>query len=246
MRGPIKLKGHDIHWRAYIPNMITSGNLLCGMLSLILTMKGQYFPAAWLVAFAVFFDFMDGKVARMLGVSSAFGVEFDSLGDVVSFGVAPAILVYSTTLSSVPGVGGALVAVFFTLCGALRLARFNVVHVPGPFQGLPIPAGGLFLASWAIAGISLPPAIMAAMVALAGALMISTVSYSNLKGLKRGGVDRKRMLFLKVLVATVVFLLKEKALLALISVYIISGLIRFDWQAWLSIEEEDSVEYDGD
>ena len=89
MRRRLKIRGQEIHWRAYIPNMITSGNLLCGMLSLILTLKGQICPAAWLIAFAVFFDFMDGKVARMLGVSSAFGVEFDSLGDVVSFGRRP-------------------------------------------------------------------------------------------------------------------------------------------------------------
>ena len=79
--------------RNNIPNMITSGNLLCGMLSLILTVRGHYLPAAWMIPCAVFFDFMDGKVARAMGVSSDFGVEFDSLGDVVSFGVAPAVLV---------------------------------------------------------------------------------------------------------------------------------------------------------
>lgn len=237
MKRRIKIRGQDIHWRAYIPNMITSGNLLCGMLSLILTLKGQIYPAAWLIAFAVFFDFMDGKVARMLGVSSAFGEEFDSLGDVVSFGVAPAILMFSVSLSQISGVWGALVAVFFTLCGALRLARFNVVHMPGPFQGLPIPAAGLFLVSWVMARITLNPYLMALLVMLAGSLMISTIPYSNLKGLKRSMVNRKKMIFLKLMILVVAVSLKEKALLVLLSMYIASGLIKFDWENWLSTEE---------
>lgn len=237
MKRRLKIRGHEIHWRSYIPNMITSGNLLCGMLSLILTLKGQIYPAAWLIAFAVFFDFMDGKVARMLGVSSAFGAEFDSLGDVVSFGVAPAILVFSSSLSQITGVWGALIAVFFALCGALRLARFNVVHMPGPFQGLPIPAAGLFVVSWIMAKIALPPYLMATLVIFAGGLMISTVSYSNLKGLKRGMVNRRKMTFLKLLTLVVAVTLREKALLVLLSIYIASGLIKFDWESWLSIEE---------
>ncbi len=244
MKRKLKIRGHEIHWRSYVPNMITSGNLLCGMLSLILTMKGHFVPAAWLIAFAVFFDFMDGKVARLLGVSSAFGVEFDSLGDVVSFGVAPAMLVYATSLSSISGVWGALVAVFFALCGALRLARFNVVHMPGPFQGLPIPAGGLFLASWTMAKVALPPSVMAVLALVTGALMISTVAYSNLKGLKRGFVDRRRFMFLKLAVLVVMLSLRERAMLALMSVYILSGLIRFDWEDWLSTAQEDPLEAD--
>ncbi len=245
MKRRIRLKGREFHWRSYIPNMITSGNLLCGMLSLILTMKGQVIPSAWLIAFAVFFDFMDGKVARMLGVSSAFGVEFDSLGDVVSFGVAPALLIYRSSLSTMPGVAGALVAVFFALCGALRLARFNVIHVPGPFQGVPIPAGGLFLVSWIIAGITLPPLVMAALAVLTGGLMISSVPYGNLKGIKKGSVNRLRLLSLKILVLAAVVILRERALLALISIYMVSGLLRFDWEHWLSLAEDEAAEVDG-
>ena len=126
---------------------------------------------------------------------------------------------------------------FFALCGALRLARFNVVHMPGPFQGLPIPAAGLFLVSWIMARMSLSPYVMAVLVMFAGGLMISTVSYSNLKGLKRGMVDRRRMAFLKLLILVVVVTLREKSLLVLLSIYIASGLIKFDWESWLSTEE---------
>lgn len=242
MNKKLKIRGHEVHWRSYIPNMITSGNLLCGMLSLILTMKGHFVPAAWLIAFAVFFDLMDGRVARLLGVSSAFGVEFDSLGDLVSFGVAPAMLVYATSLSDISGVWGALVAVFFALCGALRLARFNVIHMPGPFQGLPIPAGGLFLASWTMARTAFPPSLMAVFVLTVGALMISTVPYSNMKGLKRSAVNRKRLMFLLATVLAVVLALRERSMPALGAVYIVSGLLHFDWEGWLSEDQDDPLE----
>ena len=244
MKRRINLKKREIHWRQYVPNMITSGNLLCGILSLILTMKGVYVPAAWLIVFAVFFDFMDGKVARMLGVSSAFGVEFDSLGDVVSFGVAPAILIYATYLQTLPGVVGALIAAFFALCGALRLARFNVIHVPGPFQGLPIPAGGLFLASWVMARVEASPLVMVLVVMFSGLLMISSFPYGNLKGLKKGFVDKKKMLFIKGSMAVIVVLLREKSPLVLISLYIISGLLKFNWENWLFLASEDHAGVD--
>ena len=141
--------------KTLIPNMITCGNMLSGMLSLVLAFHGHFVPASWLVFFAVFFDFMDGKMARKLGGSSSFGMELDSLADVVSFGVAPAMIIYSVYLKGFFGVTGAIVAAFFALCGALRLARFNVHHVDGSFQGLPIPAGGHFLVSFVVAGISL-------------------------------------------------------------------------------------------
>jgi CDP-diacylglycerol--serine O-phosphatidyltransferase len=124
--------------------MITSGNILSGILSMILTLQGHYQPAAWLILAAVFFDAMDGKMARSLGGSTEFGVELDSLADVVSFGAAPALLFYAVFLWGWFGIVGALAAAFFGLCGALRLARFNVqigVIDSRFFNGLPIPGG---------------------------------------------------------------------------------------------------------
>ncbi|MBR2208493.1 MAG: CDP-diacylglycerol--serine O-phosphatidyltransferase, partial [Synergistaceae bacterium] len=142
--------------------MVTSGNLLCGVFSLMMTLNEKYTVAAWLIFFAVLFDGFDGKVARMLGGGSQFGLEFDSLADLVSFGVAPAILLYQVSVRSV-NLLGVVAASFFALCVALRLARFNIVHVPGPFQGLPCPAGGLFVASFVIARLDskIPALIMA-------------------------------------------------------------------------------------
>ena len=231
----IMKRRRHIPFREIAPNMVTSGNLLCGMLSLILAIHGSFVPAAWLIFAAVFFDFMDGKVARSLGGGSQFGLEFDSLADVVSFGVAPAVLLYIVYLKGFMGVSGALVASFFALCGALRLARFNVVHVTGHFQGIPIPAAGLFVASFVIAGVHLPPWVTMALLAATGALMISSVPYGNLKGIKKGQGDRKKFLLLTSLMVAIFVFLRSAGPLAAISIYVISGLVRFDWGKWLSL-----------
>lgn len=238
MRSP-RQKYKSISFREIAPNMITSGNLMCGMFSLILTLRGQYVPAGWLIAMAVFFDFMDGKVARSLGGGSKFGLEYDSLADVISFGVAPAILMYSVYLKGFFGVAGALVASFFALCGALRLARFNIVHVPGPFQGLPIPAGGLFLASFAIGGLSLPSWMAAIMAALAGALMISSIPYGNLKGIKK--TNRRRVALFYVTCIALVLGLHSRSVLAAMVIYITSGFLRIDWSRFFSQHDGEDI-----
>jgi CDP-diacylglycerol--serine O-phosphatidyltransferase len=232
--------------KTIIPNMITSGNILCGMLSLVLAFHGHFVPASWLIFIAVVFDFMDGKMARKLGGSSSFGMELDSLADVVSFGVAPAMIMYSVYLKDFYGVAGAIVAAFFALCGALRLARFNVHHVDGSFQGLPIPAAGHFVVSFVVAAVYLPPAVMAVIVAATGFLMISNVSFSNLKALKRGNMDHRKALFLWAFAFMLIAVLRNRAPLAGILIYIVSGFAGVDWGKWLSLEtlEEDDLAED--
>lgn len=234
-----KYADRTIPFRTIIPNMITCGNMLCGMLSLALSFHGHFAPAAWLIYIAVFFDFMDGKMARKLGGSSSFGMELDSLADVVSFGVAPAMVMYGAYLSEFFGVTGAVVAAFFAICGALRLARFNVQHVDGSFQGLPIPAGGHFVVSFLVAGIQLHPALMAIIVAATGVLMISSVPFGNLKALKPGNLDKKKALFLWAFTFMLILVLKNKAPLACILIYIASGFAGVDWGKWLSLETAD-------
>ena len=241
---PRKKSKKPIPFRHIIPNMVTSGNLLCGMFSLILTYNGRFVPAAWMVFFAVIFDGLDGKVARSLGGGSQFGLEYDSLADLVSFGVAPGMMMYAASLKNFGGLMGAIIACFFALCVALRLARFNVVHVPGPFQGLPSPAGGLFVASFALAGLPLDtvPAMMAVVLLMTGFLMISSVPYTNLKKLTKKSANRKKCFLVLGVVSLSFILLHGAASLVFFSVYIISGLLRFDWERWLLLPTEDVVE----
>jgi CDP-diacylglycerol--serine O-phosphatidyltransferase len=204
------------------------------MFSLILTYQRHFLPSALVLVMAVFFDYMDGKVARSLGGSSAFGEELDSLADALSFGAAPAFLIYARYIGIEGGTVGALGAAFFALCGVLRLARFNVTHVMGSFQGLPIPAGGMALAAIVIADIPLGGRLALAVMVGIGTLMISTVPYGNLKLLRKGNVNKLKVLLLMGLVVSCFAALREKALLALIGMYIVSGPLEVNWGSWLA------------
>ena len=121
----------------FIPNTVTLINLALGFLSLYLTMEGLYNEAAYAIFGAMIMDGVDGRLARRLRVVSEFGKELDSLSDLVSFGVAPALLAYAMRLY-LWGFKGVIVAIAFTLCGAFRLARFNVIGSTTYFIGVPI------------------------------------------------------------------------------------------------------------
>ena len=132
-----------------LPNLITTGGLFAGFYGIVATMNGDYQIAAWFILISAVFDTLDGKVARLTGTTSRFGVEYDSLVDVVSFGVAPGLLMYSWALQSF-GKFGWLAAFLYVVCGALRLARFNIqvnTVESRRFVGLPIPAAAGMVAS---------------------------------------------------------------------------------------------------
>lgn len=126
-----------------IPNLLTIGNLVCGVLSITLNMSGLIMLSSIFIFIAAIFDLLDGRVARKLKVNSEFGVELDSLADIVSFGVAPALLFHSI---SAPSILTSLAFILFPTMGALRLAKFSAKPTIGYFKGLPIPAAGLPLA----------------------------------------------------------------------------------------------------
>jgi len=229
-------KKSSLSWREIIPNMVTSGNIVSGIISLIFSFHGYYYEAGWAIFAAVFFDFMDGLVARGLSGGTQFGIEFDSIADVVSFGAAPALLFYGAYMQDIMIAGG-IAACSFSLCGGLRLARFNVVHSAGSFQGIPIPAAGLFISSFAIAGIMLPP-IIAAIIAFSMAiLMVSNIPYGNLKTLRKGYADKVKFTLLFTFMFLIAFLNKDFAPLIFMSIYTASGFLRFDWGKWLSLPQ---------
>jgi CDP-diacylglycerol--serine O-phosphatidyltransferase len=169
--------------RSLIPNLLTALNLVLGMFSIISTFNGDFYYAALFVVAAMIADGLDGRAARYFKVSSDFGKELDSLCDLVSFGVAPAILAYSFLLKDFDKLGY-LVAATFATCGALRLARFNVNAsvVKGYFMGLPIPAAGCALATFVMLGMKPSGWIFPFMVLVFAYLMVSTVKYPDFKG----------------------------------------------------------------
>jgi CDP-diacylglycerol---serine O-phosphatidyltransferase len=132
-----------------LPNLFTSASLFCGFYSMIASFKEYFVPAAIAILVAIIFDGLDGRVARMTNTTSKFGAEYDSLADVISFGIAPALLAYSWSLS-IYGKFGWIVAFLFVLCGALRLARYNIqigIIESKVFNGLPIPAAAAVVAT---------------------------------------------------------------------------------------------------
>jgi CDP-diacylglycerol---serine O-phosphatidyltransferase len=132
-----------------LPNLFTTASLFSGFYSIIASMKGMYEVAAWTILIAIVFDGLDGRIARMTHTTSKFGAEYDSLADLVAFGVAPALLAYHWALMSY-GKWGWLVSFLFVTCGALRLARFNVqigIMDSKVFNGLAIPAGASVIAT---------------------------------------------------------------------------------------------------
>ncbi len=173
-----------------IPSLFTAGNLMCGFFSIIATFRGDYVNAALLILLANVFDGIDGYAARLTQTTTQFGVEFDSLADVVSFGVAPAILVYFWAL--VPWQNwGWLAASTYVVCGALRLSRFNVQAQGASkkyFVGLPIPAAAQMITSsvilyYYLGGAGAPNRHLTFLLVIYGlaALMVSNVPYFSLK-----------------------------------------------------------------
>lgn len=134
-----------------VPSMFTLANLFFGFWSMVLTARGDFYRASWYIVIAGILDMLDGRIARMSKTGSRFGAELDSLVDLVSFGLAPALLIYHQAFADREGFGW-LFCYAFVMCVALRLARFNALdsgHTPsGTFQGLPSPAAGMTLATY--------------------------------------------------------------------------------------------------
>lgn len=171
-----------------LPNLITTMNMFSGFVAIVQTIKGEYLIAAYAIVAAAIFDQLDGRVARMTRSMSKFGAEYDSLCDLVSFGVAPAILLYLWALQPFGRLGW-LVSFLFTACGALRLARFNVqanIIEKSYFQGLPIPMAAGIVASSVLAFTDqqIDPKGnwgLLAMTALLAVVMVSTFRYRSFK-----------------------------------------------------------------
>ena len=191
-------KGSKRHKAAMhlIPNLFTTGNLFCGIFAILSVFNATYMAAAIAVLVAMIFDVLDGKSARMTNSTSHFGLEYDSLSDVVSFGVAPGLLLYSWALSG-QGTFGVAVMFAYVAMGAVRLARFNATVTMSDgkyFTGLAIPAAAGVIASMVIfdhyivrAGAEVKPIAVLIVTLLLSFLMVSTIKYRSFKDLKFRG-----------------------------------------------------------
>lgn len=174
-----------------IPSLLTVGNLFLGIVAIILIFNEKPEMAAIMVLIAMLLDGVDGRVARALNVQSEFGKELDSLSDVISFGVAPAFIMYVVAFQDLSPALAWIVTALFPICGALRLARFNVITSnAGYFIGLPIPAAGGVLATMALFKDEIPVSILLTSTIVLSLLMVSTIRYPNFKkvGIPRNAI----------------------------------------------------------
>ncbi|MBS1106246.1 MAG: CDP-diacylglycerol/serine O-phosphatidyltransferase [Deltaproteobacteria bacterium] len=222
-----------------LPQLFTTANLFFGFYTIVQAQAGNFFNASLGIVFAGICDGLDGRVARLSKTTSKFGLEYDSLADIVSFGLAPAILAFHAGHLEGFRRSGFVIAFLFVACAALRLARFNVhtSRYSGRFEGLPSPAAAgmvsvtqlfvSFLRDEQI-GVAVPEPLVAAGVAALGLLMVSAIPYRSFKG-----VDLRhsyRAIVGMVLALAVVIQEPQIALFVIGALYVASGPVEWAWR----------------
>jgi CDP-diacylglycerol--serine O-phosphatidyltransferase len=216
-----------------LPSMFTLANMFCGYACVVYAMRGEYETAAPFIGIALVLDALDGRIARITGTATAFGVEFDSLADVVSFGIAPAILTFSWGLQGLGRLGWA-VGFLFVTAAALRLARFNIQHHTDKryFVGLPSPAAAAVPAATIYAFPAGPPpqnipaALATLLVVIVPAfLMVSTIRFRSFKTFDLQARRPHQVLILVALALIAVATHPKPVLVLLAYSYLLSGLL---------------------
>lgn len=218
----------------FIPNTFTALNMACGFSAILFAFNGQFYKACMFIVLGAIFDSVDGRLARLTNTQSSFGEQFDSLSDLVSFGVAPAIVYYLRFLTEA-GRPGMVAAFFFILCGALRLARFNATidkNKSDYFQGLPIPGGATAVISMILISISLPEileyrALTVGYLLFYAVLMISNIPFPSFKKSDWVKNHKKQVLMIIFLIFASLFIYEEVMIPAIITFYVVASLIYY-------------------
>lgn len=236
--------------KSFIANTVTSFNIFCGFLSILYTSQADFKMAAIFIIAAAIFDTMDGIVARLLNTTSKFGVELDSLSDVVSFGAAPSFLVYKAYAYQF-GVWGILASSLILIFGALRLARFNImlddIKNKGDFTGLPIPLSAITISTLVITyyeqgKIKEPYNILfLPLVIILSFLMVSKIRYNAFPKLKDRKLKEKVFLFFILIIALILAIITNGEILFYIFLsFVLFGILRQIF--YLIIGKKNSVE----
>jgi CDP-diacylglycerol--serine O-phosphatidyltransferase len=216
-----------------LPNGLTICGMFFGFYAIVNAIKGEYTMAAWSVLIAMVFDGLDGWVARATNSTTKFGLELDSLSDLVAFGIAPAVLLYTWSLSPFGRVGTAT-AFLFAACGALRLARYNVQMVSEEklfFTGMPVPAAATVVASLVIFYHSFktdPPEESIPVLLLTWVLSVLMVSTLRFHGLKELDLTKRKPFWFLVFFLLIIYIIivhPPTALFSFAMIYLIWGII---------------------
>lgn len=221
------------HISYILPNLFTAASCFCGVVSIISSLNGRAFAALMYIFISLIFDGLDGRVARLTNTTSKFGVEFDSLSDLIAFGVAPAVFFY-VSLGYDYGKIGTLIAGFFVVFGAIRLARFNVTtgtYEPSVFIGLPIPTAAIVSAVYTYAYTEydflkgFEVLFLLAQLGLAF-LMVSNIRYPSFKKIDFSRANMLKVLILLILAFSMLYLFTLESILVCVSAYVLYGLAR--------------------
>ena len=214
-----------------LPNLFTAGSIFLGVLSIISASKANFEIACWLILLSMILDGLDGRVARLTNTSSKFGMEFDSLADVVAFGVAPAMLLYFYIGVDYGRLGMSIPAIFVIL-GAVRLARFNITtsSEPNSFIGLPIPSAAVIVMLWILIDLEYGllktyhlELVMLICSFIVSILMVSNIRYPSFKKMKWNF----KSFILVILLLGIVYINPQETLCALMSGYVLYGILRW-------------------
>jgi len=215
-----------------LPNLFTAASIFVGVISMTEAARGHMVQAAWLIMLALLFDGLDGRIARLTHTTSRFGVEFDSLADIISFGIAPAMLLYHYAGVHY-GKFGILVSALYVIFGSIRLARFNVTvaqNDPNVFIGLPIPTAAIFIASsliffkeYALDRYAFFLLALALPVAL---LMVTNIRYPSFKSIQLDRPIVFKTLILLTVSASLLYLFSAEGFTLIVLGYILYGPIR--------------------
>ncbi|MCX6834289.1 MAG: CDP-diacylglycerol--serine O-phosphatidyltransferase, partial [candidate division Zixibacteria bacterium] len=220
------------NYRGFIPGVFTMGNVVCGFLSILSAFEGHVTTSCWFVILAGFLDALDGRVARMSNATSQFGIELDSLADFLSFGVAPAVLVYTIKLSNL-GKWGWVISIVYIMAASYRLARYNLMadsEEKKDFVGLPVPVAAFGLVSYIIFSYNLWDTlrydeVLVSMIIAFSFLMVSQVQYDTLPEHFTTSWERTKAAALAF--GAIALLIRPRLLLfPLIAAHILFGLVR--------------------
>jgi CDP-diacylglycerol--serine O-phosphatidyltransferase len=223
--------------RAVVPSLFTVLNIFCGFLSIVNSGEGKFDVAAWFIILGGVFDSLDGVMARITKSSSEFGVEFDSLSDIVTFGAAPAFLVYRLQLNQLEGVG-LIISSMLLIFGGLRLARFNVQLVGFDkeyFTGLPIPASAITVVAFVlnfrdeVFGLrGIAANVLAPLVVILSLLMVSKVKYDTLPRFSKKEFRRHPVKVVSFIAAGLILVFSRgRALFYIFVAFLLLGILRY-------------------
>jgi len=215
----------------FLPNTFTALNIACGFGSIIFSIHGEFYKACMILILGAIFDSVDGRVARLTGTQSPFGEQFDSLSDAISFGFAPAMLIYQKFLSGTGRLGLAI-SFIYLLCGVLRLARFNanIDRVSSHyFQGLPIPGGAMAVIGYVLFSIEFPVLDSLLPVTIAyslifSLLMISNIPFFSFKKTTWVKEHKKASLFVIFTIISLIFVYEQLMILVIMLFYVAACL----------------------